>query len=267
MTDKPDSKRIEAQESTRTSEKVGHDGVIGDNTGQKTWGTASDIAHQNDQHPSEVQGVKAISSFGIDFGNGAVLTAKGLEGDNQKEYEEVSSKDSSLPPPVSRKRMMEIAQHEKSHPTKWQSIVGKCNQFLDKVASDAGMRLPWKPGNPPRSGGLGGMREKLDKSPDFEKVWKTDFDNLEGSLEKFMHFQMQPGDLVIWDVPKSAAPPDGLSHGAIASGAREIIYAGSKEKGGNGCGQCPIKYFSGEPGKRLNYGAPTAIYRYKNMTK
>lgn len=46
---------------------------------QQTWQVAFDSAHQNDPHPSEVEGMQAVESFGIDFGDGTLLTRNGIE--------------------------------------------------------------------------------------------------------------------------------------------------------------------------------------------
>jgi len=52
---------------------------------QETWHDAFAQGHANDQHPSEVQGIPAVqSSFGIDFGDGQILTAKGIEEKKQE---------------------------------------------------------------------------------------------------------------------------------------------------------------------------------------
>ena len=53
---------------------------------QQTWQDAFKLGHEHDQHPSEVEGMPALvqSSFGIDFGDGSVLTAKGPKLDEKK---------------------------------------------------------------------------------------------------------------------------------------------------------------------------------------
>jgi len=180
--------------------------------------------------------------------------------------QEVTDSAAALPPRVSTRKMMEIAKREHNHPTRWKSPEGqgKCNKFLDKVAHEAGMKLPWKPGVPPRSFQ---MNELLAKDTDFEKVWNTDYSDESLSLENFQYFEMQPGDLVIWKVPPSKDYPGGISHSAIATDKRKIIYAGSQVEGGNGCGHCDVKYFSGEPGAPKSYGSPSTIFRYRNMVK
>lgn len=65
----------------QTDTKTKQESTITDENRQKTWQEAFDQGHENDQHPSEVQGMPALvqSSFGIDFGDGQILTAKGLE--------------------------------------------------------------------------------------------------------------------------------------------------------------------------------------------
>lgn len=165
-------------------------------------------------------------------------------------------------PPVSTSKMIETARREHDHPTRWKVPPHKCNQFLDKVAHEAGMPLPWKPGDPPRSFQ---MNDLLNKSKDFDRVWQADYSNPNLTFETFKFFQMQPGDLIVWDVPANVYAPYGISHSGIATADRQIIYAGS-ERSKNGCGHCDIKYFVGyeEP---TNYGPPTAIFRYKNMQK
>ena len=77
MTDRPDEQKIEVQEVNKTPEKAGRESTIGDDAKQKTWGTVNEIAHQNDEHPSEIDGFSAlkVDSFGIDFGDGEVLLA------------------------------------------------------------------------------------------------------------------------------------------------------------------------------------------------
>ena len=257
MTDCPDEQKTEVKERTESPQKARQESAIGNNSNQNAWGTANEISHKNDIHPSEVEGIKAIDSFGIDFGDGAILTAKGLasrDGDSVRESKEESSKEKSLPA-VSTEKMMQIAEKEHDHPTRWKTPPPKCNLYLDTVASSAGMKLPWKSGHPPTSGD---MNRLLEKSGDFDQVWKTDFSDDHLSLENFNMFEMRPGDLVIWDTPD-------VSHSAIATAARTVIYAGSATAK-NGCGHCDIKYYTGDK-EPTNYGAPTAIYRYKNMTK
>lgn len=134
--------------------------------------------------------------------------------------------------------------------------------FVDKVTHDAGMRVPWKAGSPPRSFEMNAL---LEKSKDFERVWQADYSNEALSLENFQTFEMQPGDLVIWGVPDSVVK-GGISHGGIATSGRMIIYAGSAESR-NGCGHCDIINFTGTPVNPLNYGPPTGIYRYRHMTR
>lgn len=263
MNDRAEDRKQETQETNKTPEKAGRESSIADNSKQDTWGLANKQAHKNDVHPSEVNGIKAIDSFGINFDDGSVLTAKGFDSpDKTKEVIEVSAKE-GLPPAVSTKRMMDIAKAEHDHPTRWRPPPAKCNMYLDKVTGDAGMRVPWKHGNPPTSAD---MNKALSKSKDFEQVWKTDYSDEATSLQNFQYFEMQPGDLAIWDVPLREDGTGNISHSAIATGSRRIIYAGSA-KAKNGCGHCDVTGYTGTPDEPLDYGPPTAIYRYKNMSK
>lgn len=70
----------ESRELAHTEKKTKQESTITDSDRQKTWQNAFDVNHENDQHPSEVQGLPAVqSSFGIDFGDGQIIIAKGLE--------------------------------------------------------------------------------------------------------------------------------------------------------------------------------------------
>lgn len=40
---------------------------------------ARHLSYKNDLHPSEVEVIKALDSFAIDFGDGSIMTAKGSE--------------------------------------------------------------------------------------------------------------------------------------------------------------------------------------------
>lgn len=58
--------------------KASQESTISDKDNQKTWDKAFTDGRVNDPHPSEVKGLPAVqSSFGIDFGDGRILTAKG----------------------------------------------------------------------------------------------------------------------------------------------------------------------------------------------
>jgi len=64
----------------QSENKTKQESTIIDGNRQKTWQEAFEQGHLNDQHPSEVQGLPVVqSSFGIDFGDGQILTVKGLE--------------------------------------------------------------------------------------------------------------------------------------------------------------------------------------------
>lgn len=77
---KDDNDDAESRQLAHTEIKTKQESTISTNDRQKTWQDAFDQGHQNDQHPSEVHGLPAMqSSFGIDFGDGQILTAKGLE--------------------------------------------------------------------------------------------------------------------------------------------------------------------------------------------
>lgn len=57
---------------------VKQEATIAGSGNQQTWQQAFDQWHANDPHPSEIKGLPAVqSSFGIDFGDGRILTAKG----------------------------------------------------------------------------------------------------------------------------------------------------------------------------------------------
>lgn len=59
--------------------------TINDDRQQKTWEKAFTDGRVNDPHPSEVKGLPAVqSSFGIDFGDGRILTAKGPTQDKKR---------------------------------------------------------------------------------------------------------------------------------------------------------------------------------------
>lgn len=62
----------------QSDSKSTQESTINDSEKQKTWGKAFKEPRINDPHPSEVKGLPAVqSSFGIDFGDGRILTAKG----------------------------------------------------------------------------------------------------------------------------------------------------------------------------------------------
>lgn len=245
-----------AQTDTKTKQEA----TITDDNRQKTWQEAFDQGHENDPHPSDIRGLPAIqSSFGIDFGDGQILTAKGLE---KKEY---PFKNNLSIQYVSAENLFKIAIEEHNHPTKWMHDPPLCNLFLDTVARKAHVPLPWDAKHIPRSGGSGGMNEQLSKSKDFDKVWSTDYSNRMLSLQNFQYFELKKGDLIVWDVPDSIEK-GGISHCAIAGENRKVIYAGS-DQSSNGCGYCDIVYFTGTMKLPMSYGTPTAIYRYKHMTK
>lgn len=259
-TDKPE----EVRDVSKTSEKAERESTISDDSKQTDWGKAREISHEHDIHPSEVEGLEVVDPFGIDLGDGEILTAKGVE---QKcaadRIRESAISSTEMQPPVSASRMMRIAEEEHDHPTRWKGWPPKCNYFLDKVMHDSGMPMPWKAGLPPRSWE---MNLLLDQNKSFTKVWNTDFSDVEVAHRRFATFEMKPGDLVVWDVPDEVVK-GGISHSAIATGSRKIIYAGSQVPGNNGCGHCDVRAFTGTVENPTQYRAPTVIYRYKNMTK
>lgn len=64
----------------QTDTKTKQESAITDENQQKTWQKAFDQSHENDPHPSDIKGLPVVqSSFGIDFGDGQILTAKGVE--------------------------------------------------------------------------------------------------------------------------------------------------------------------------------------------
>lgn len=78
MTERPDERNLEIREIDNTPGRAGRESTIGDNSKQNTWEVAKELAHKDDIHPSEVEGIKAIDSFGIDFGDGTIATSKGV---------------------------------------------------------------------------------------------------------------------------------------------------------------------------------------------
>lgn len=73
----------------QTDTKTKQESTITDESRQKTWQQANTQGHSRDQHPSEIELPALVqSSFGIDFGDGQILTAKGIE---QKEQIGVES--------------------------------------------------------------------------------------------------------------------------------------------------------------------------------
>ena len=65
-----------AQTDTKTKQQS----TITDENRQKTWQQANTQGHARDQHPSEIELPALVQfSFGIDFGDGQILTAKGIE--------------------------------------------------------------------------------------------------------------------------------------------------------------------------------------------
>lgn len=277
----------------QTGESMGNDSDLGDQTldHQQRHQEMKTVGHtfqgMNKLYQQQLQGTagdqvadgtRADDGESVTIGalnpDGTEVKASGKTGltekdlialkDNSLDQVKEVADSSELPPPVSASKMMEVAKREHDHPTRWKGPPPKCNQFLDRVAHEAGMRLPWKPGHPPRSFE---MNDKLAKDPNFKKVWKTDYSNEDKSIVDFQSFQMKPGDLIIWDVSIRDDKTGGISHSGIATEGRKIIYAGSATPGGNGCGHCDIKYFTGTPKEMTDYGPPTAIYRYKNMTR
>lgn len=64
----------------QTDSRTKQESTITDENRQRTWQQANTEAHAKDQHPSEMELPALVqSSFGIDFGDGQVLTAKGIE--------------------------------------------------------------------------------------------------------------------------------------------------------------------------------------------
>ncbi|MBP7862729.1 hypothetical protein KA183_13675 [bacterium] len=64
----------------QTDTKTKQESTITDESRQKTWQQANTQGHARDQHPSEIELPALVqSSFGIDFGDGQILTAKGIE--------------------------------------------------------------------------------------------------------------------------------------------------------------------------------------------
>ncbi len=93
MVDVPKTGEIQEDGESRefklvhTDTKTKQESTITDEKRQKTWQEAFDQGHENDLHPSDVRGLPAIqSSFGIDFGDGQILTAKGIEEKKQTDF-------------------------------------------------------------------------------------------------------------------------------------------------------------------------------------
>ena len=78
MADNVEDQSFEINESVRTPDAAKHESTISDDAKQKTWDEAIALVHKNDMHPSDVQGMKAVDSFGIDFGDGTIETSKGM---------------------------------------------------------------------------------------------------------------------------------------------------------------------------------------------
>jgi hypothetical protein len=139
--------------------------------------------------------------------------------------------------------------------------VPKCNWFLNDVFKVSGIPVPWDVNHPPD---VHGMNQALAKDPRYEKVWaRSRFEkDWNADAQRFMTtFKPQDSDILIWDNRY-------LQHTGIAEetldGHGNTYYAGRDTASGLGHSDLPVWWISS---RVKGYGAPDAIYRYKNLSR
>jgi len=120
------------------------DSVISNFEKHNAWIMANQDGHANDLHPSEVNGTKAIESFGITLDDGSLLLAR-----NAKDFKQ------QLTVNVLRSKVGDYAQElGESQRMRWANEgahkeIRKCNLYTDCVYRDLKIPLPWEEGETP----------------------------------------------------------------------------------------------------------------------
>jgi hypothetical protein len=223
--------------------------IISDTTNQNSWLKIDQVIQANAPHPSEVNGIKAIESFGINFDDGSVLTAR-----NNREV--------NLPKPifVSKTAVGDYAQElGEGQRRRWANEgpdkkIRKCNLYADCVFRDLKIPLPWEEGETPL---VKNMYSKLMKAT-------SDWELVSSGERAFANYVPQPGDLVIWDKTVSSTIngrriSDRLHHCGVMGNSGLIHYAGSGVEGGYTDSIFKLMVDSAA------YGKPTFIFRSKHV--
>jgi hypothetical protein len=139
--------------------------------------------------------------------------------------------------------------------------VPKCNWFLNDVFKASGIPVPWDSNHPPD---VHGMNQALAKDPRYETVWSRSSNEKDWGADarRFLTtFKPQDSDILIWDNRH-------LQHTGIAEetldGHGNTFYAGRDTESGLGHSDLPVWWVSS---RVKGYGAPDAIYRYKNLSR
>jgi hypothetical protein len=179
------------------------------------------------------------------------------------QLEKSKETDASYTPEVSMHQILSVAETLGKDHFRWQDKPngpGKCNLYVDAVMKDAGLPRPWA------ESGVQSC-EKLDqalaKDPRYDRTWQTDYSSSSAyqmSYKNWAYFAPKAGDVFIWATNLAV-------HAAIADGNGKLYYAGARDPNKHGFGHTEIENFTGStPRHETNYGPPTSVYHYKNLT-
>lgn len=244
------SEKIEKQSDSQEDKTLkSFDAVISNQIDQANWNLAEQQNRAFDPHPSELDGLKTVESFGIEFDDGSVLTARKSERAASTSGLEVSSS--------------EVGEYAKKlgegQRKRWANEgpdkqIRKCNLFADCVFRDLKIPLPWGENQIPL---VRNMYSKLVKATD-------DWELVSSGEKGFSSYVPHPGDLVIWDKSKSftangVRKTERLHHCGVMGNSGLIHYAGSRVEGGYTDSSFNLMAQS------ETYGKPTFIFRSKHV--
>jgi hypothetical protein len=166
---------------------------------------------------------------------------------------------------LSGRELVHMAEKLGYDPHRWaqtkESPSPKCNQYVEAVLMAAHVPFPWKAG----TADCRDMRTALDKEcakPDgkWEKVYTYDYQHGAQSDQRFTHYRPKDGDVMIWD---GIWGNEYVQHSGIVAEPYDLLYAGSESP------HAPHGWRHGEITEltmsRQHYGAPTAVYRFKQL--